>query len=39
MEKGAPMPLRLSEYLSGKKGAPARAAATEDAAAIEKRLA
>ena len=25
MEKGAPMPLRLSEYLNGKKGAPTRA--------------
>jgi hypothetical protein len=39
MEKGAPMPLRLSEYLNGKKGAPARAAAAEEAAATEKRLA
>jgi hypothetical protein len=39
MEKGAPMPLRLSEYLSGKKTAPVEAAATEDASASEKRLA
>jgi hypothetical protein len=39
MEKGAPMPLRLSEYLSGKKSAPPRPAATEDTAASEKRLA
>ena len=40
MEKGAPMPLRLSEYLSGKKSAPARPAATEDSAdTTEKRLA
>src|SRR5277367_6925544 len=27
MEKGAPTPLRLSEYLSGKKGAPSQAPA------------
>jgi hypothetical protein len=39
MEKGAPMPLRLSEYLNGKKSAPEQAAATEDAAASEERLA
>jgi hypothetical protein len=38
MEKGAPMPLRLSEYLSGKKTAPVQAA-TGDAAASEERLA
>ncbi len=38
MEKGAQMPLRLSEYLNGKKGAPARAGmAAEDAAESEKR--
>lgn len=39
MEKGAPMPLRLSEYLSGKKGSPARPAAAEGPAATEERLA
>ncbi len=39
MEKGAPMPLSLSEYLSGKKGSPARPAVAEDSAASEKRLA
>src|SRR6202161_1919175 len=32
MEKGAPMPLRLSEYLNGKKGSPPR---NEDAADAE----
>ncbi len=31
MEKGAPTPLRLSEYLSGKKGAPAEPSSTEAA--------
>jgi hypothetical protein len=40
MEKGAPMPLRLSEYLDGKKSGPARpVVAPEDAAAPENRLA
>jgi hypothetical protein len=39
MEKGAPMPLRLSEYLSGKKSTPARPTPTEDTVASEKRLA
>lgn len=39
MEKGAPMPLRLSEYLNGKKSAPVQPAATEDASASEERLA
>jgi hypothetical protein len=39
MEKGAPMPLRLSEYLNGKKSPPAPPAPAEDAAASEKRLA
>jgi hypothetical protein len=39
MEKGAQMPLRLSEYLHGKKGAPGRIAAAEDIAASEERLA
>jgi hypothetical protein len=39
MEKGAPMPLRLSEYLTGKKGGPAPAPATADAPPSEKRLA
>jgi hypothetical protein len=38
MEKGAQMPLRLSEYLSTKKSGPARIApASEDTAASEKR--
>jgi hypothetical protein len=31
MEKGAPTPLRLSEYLSGKKGASAEPSSTEAA--------
>jgi hypothetical protein len=39
MEKGAQMPLRLSEYLVGKKAAPDRPAPLEEAAASEKRLA
>jgi hypothetical protein len=40
MEKGAPMPLRLSEYLGAKKSAPARPdASTEETAASENRLA
>ncbi|MGA2212687.1 MAG: hypothetical protein ABSH31_05375 [Bryobacteraceae bacterium] len=38
MEKGAQMPLRLSEYLSGKKTPPPPASA-EEPAASEKRLA
>ena len=37
MEKGAPMPLRLSEYLTGKKGSPMRTAPAEDTAEAEKR--
>jgi hypothetical protein len=39
MEKGAQMPLRLSEYLGTKKSAPARNAPAEDTAASETRLA
>jgi hypothetical protein len=39
MEKGAQMPLRLSEYLSGKKSAPAQPSGTEGSSASEKRLA
>jgi hypothetical protein len=39
MEKGAQMPLRLSEYLTGKKGPPVRTAPSEDNPVIEKRLA
>jgi hypothetical protein len=39
MEKGAQMPLRLSEYLGAKKSAPGRAVPPEDASASEKRLA
>jgi hypothetical protein len=39
MEKGAPMPLRLSEYLNGKKTSAARPAAAENPAPSEKRLA
>jgi hypothetical protein len=39
MEKGAQMPLRLSEYLSGKKSAPGRPTGAEDSAPSEKRLA
>jgi hypothetical protein len=39
MEKGAQMPLRLSEYLSGKKGAPMPGAGSEDLAASEERSA
>jgi len=39
MEKGAPMPLRLSEYLSTKKSPPVQTAPPEDAAPTEKRLA
>ncbi len=35
MEKGAPMPLRLSEYLNGKKGAPAQVTAAADIARSE----
>ena len=39
MEKGAQMPLRLSEYLNGKKGAHPQPTATEVADASEQRLA
>jgi hypothetical protein len=39
MEKGAPMPLRLSEYLNAKKSSPVQTAPPDDAAATEKRLA
>jgi hypothetical protein len=39
MEKGAPMPLRLSEYLVGKKGSPTQTDSTADAEASEERLA
>jgi len=39
MEKGAPMPLRLSEYLKGKKGAPADPESAEPAGASERHLA
>jgi len=40
MEKGAPMPMRLSQYLSGKKGAPARRpASTLEAPSAEERSA
>ncbi len=39
MEKGAQMPLRLSEYLSGKKGAAMPVAASQDLAASEERSA
>jgi hypothetical protein len=39
MEKGAQMPLRLSEYLNAKKSAPGRGVPAEDAAASENRLA
>jgi hypothetical protein len=39
MEKGAQMPLRLSEYLSTKKSPPTPTPPTKDAAASEKRLA
>src|SRR6204780_5219899 len=39
MEKGAQMPLRLSEYLDAKKGPPGRTASADDTAAIEKHLA
>jgi hypothetical protein len=38
MEKGAPMPLRLSEYLSGKKSAPARSGRIAKARCIRKKL-
>jgi hypothetical protein len=38
MEKGANMPLLLSEYLGGKKSAPARSASAEDADASEEDL-
>jgi hypothetical protein len=39
MEKGAQMPLRLSEYLNGKKGASPHVTAAADVAASEERLA
>src|SRR5580658_9459842 len=39
MEKGAATPLKLSDYLSGKKGATVQGAASEGAAASEERLA
>src|SRR5580700_7147192 len=39
MEKGAPMPLRLSEYLSTKKSVPSRNVPAEDTATTEERLA
>jgi len=39
MEKGAQMPLRLSEYLGAKKSAPARTVPPEEPTTTEKRLA
>ncbi len=39
MEKGAQMPLRLSEYLNGKKGAQVPVTSAEDVAESQKRLA